>query len=149
MTPNPQCASLETTIIDALHMMHDGKFLHLPVVDKGKSYLVNCFHIHNFVHFCAEYYLFHRWKCCCLCGCFADKSRCNFSGKFIFEIYIKSNGNLLDMLLKGHVEGCDVVITSHACVCLDLCVGFQVTTGLRQRRATYLHSKSVFISFVS
>ncbi|KAK7350924.1 hypothetical protein VNO77_09986 [Canavalia gladiata] len=34
MTPNPQCASLETTILDALHMMHDGKFLHLPVVDR-------------------------------------------------------------------------------------------------------------------
>ncbi|KAL3025634.1 hypothetical protein AAZX31_04G189500 [Glycine max] len=34
MTPNPQCASLETTILDALHMMHNGKFLHLPVVDR-------------------------------------------------------------------------------------------------------------------
>ncbi|XP_061339888.1 CBS domain-containing protein CBSCBSPB3-like [Gastrolobium bilobum] len=34
MTPNPECASLETTILDALHMMHDGKFLHLPVVDR-------------------------------------------------------------------------------------------------------------------
>ncbi|TKY73778.1 CBS domain-containing protein CBSCBSPB3 [Spatholobus suberectus] len=34
MTPNPECASLETTILDALHMMHNGKFLHLPVVDR-------------------------------------------------------------------------------------------------------------------
>ncbi|KAJ1386623.1 PB1 domain [Sesbania bispinosa] len=34
MTPNPECASLETTILDALHMMHDGKFLHLPVMDR-------------------------------------------------------------------------------------------------------------------
>ncbi|MED6197815.1 CBS domain-containing protein cbscbspb3 [Stylosanthes scabra] len=34
MTPNPEHASLETTILDALHMMHDGKYLHLPVVDK-------------------------------------------------------------------------------------------------------------------
>ncbi|KAF5203958.1 Cbs domain-containing protein cbscbspb3 [Thalictrum thalictroides] len=34
MTPNPECATLETTILDALHIMHDGKFLHLPVVDK-------------------------------------------------------------------------------------------------------------------
>ncbi|XP_057729707.1 CBS domain-containing protein CBSCBSPB3-like [Arachis stenosperma] len=34
MTSNPEHASLETTILDALHMMHDGKFLHLPVVDK-------------------------------------------------------------------------------------------------------------------
>ncbi|XP_038682313.1 CBS domain-containing protein CBSCBSPB3-like isoform X1 [Tripterygium wilfordii] len=37
MTPNPQCATLETTILDALHIMHDGKFLHLPVVDKDGS----------------------------------------------------------------------------------------------------------------
>ncbi|KAF3439299.1 hypothetical protein FNV43_RR17575 [Rhamnella rubrinervis] len=34
MTPNPECANLETTILDALHIMHDGKFLHLPVLDK-------------------------------------------------------------------------------------------------------------------
>lgn len=35
MTPDPECATLETTILDALHIMRDGKFLHLPVVDKG------------------------------------------------------------------------------------------------------------------
>ncbi|OMO52028.1 Phox/Bem1p [Corchorus capsularis] len=34
MTPNPECASVDTTILDALHIMHDGKFLHLPVLDK-------------------------------------------------------------------------------------------------------------------
>ncbi|GER36233.1 CBS / octicosapeptide/Phox/Bemp1 (PB1)domains-containing protein [Striga asiatica] len=34
MTPSPECAKLETTILEALHIMHDGKFLHLPVVDK-------------------------------------------------------------------------------------------------------------------
>ncbi|XP_017985469.1 PREDICTED: CBS domain-containing protein CBSCBSPB3 [Theobroma cacao] len=34
MTPNPECATIETTILDALHIMHDGKFLHLPVLDK-------------------------------------------------------------------------------------------------------------------
>jgi CBS domain-containing protein len=145
MTPNPQCASLETTIIDALHMMHDGKFLHLPVVDKGKSYLVNCFHIHNFVHFCAEYYLFHRWKCCCLCGCFADKSRCNFSGKFIFEIYIKSNGNLLDML-KDMLR--DVMWLSHACCMSKFVCRFSGDNWTSPKKG-YLHSKSVFISFVS
>lgn len=33
MTPNPECGTMETTILDALHIMHDGKFLHLPVVD--------------------------------------------------------------------------------------------------------------------
>ncbi|XVE86446.1 hypothetical protein DITRI_Ditri18aG0034800 [Diplodiscus trichospermus] len=37
MTPNPECATVETTILDALHIMHDGKFLHLPVLDKDGS----------------------------------------------------------------------------------------------------------------
>lgn len=35
MTPNPECATVDTPIVDALHTMHDGKFLHLPVVDRG------------------------------------------------------------------------------------------------------------------
>lgn len=35
MTPNPECATLETTLLDALHIMHDRKFLHLPVLEKG------------------------------------------------------------------------------------------------------------------
>ncbi|XP_073288459.1 CBS domain-containing protein CBSCBSPB3-like isoform X2 [Primulina huaijiensis] len=34
MTQNPECATLETTILEAVRVMHDGKFLHLPVVDK-------------------------------------------------------------------------------------------------------------------
>uniref|UniRef100_A0A2P2MA25 CBS domain-containing protein CBSCBSPB5 n=3 Tax=Rhizophora mucronata TaxID=61149 RepID=A0A2P2MA25_RHIMU len=34
MTPNPECATIDTPIVDALHTMHDGKFLHLPVVDR-------------------------------------------------------------------------------------------------------------------
>ncbi|XP_031476549.1 CBS domain-containing protein CBSCBSPB5-like [Nymphaea colorata] len=34
MTPNPECATVDTPIVDALHVMHDGKFLHLPVVDR-------------------------------------------------------------------------------------------------------------------
>lgn len=37
MTPSPECVSLETTILDALHTMHDGKFLHLPVLDRDGS----------------------------------------------------------------------------------------------------------------
>ncbi|KAJ4952777.1 hypothetical protein NE237_029609 [Protea cynaroides] len=37
MTPNPEYATLETTILETLHIMHDGKFLHLPVVDKDGS----------------------------------------------------------------------------------------------------------------
>ncbi|XP_028080977.1 CBS domain-containing protein CBSCBSPB5-like, partial [Camellia sinensis] len=34
MTPNPEYATVDTPIVDALHIMYDGKFLHLPVVDK-------------------------------------------------------------------------------------------------------------------
>lgn len=34
MTPNPECAVIDTPIVDALHTMHDGKFLHLPVIDR-------------------------------------------------------------------------------------------------------------------
>ncbi|CAH9109866.1 unnamed protein product [Cuscuta europaea] len=37
MTPNPECATLDTTILEALHIMHDGKFLHLPVLDREGS----------------------------------------------------------------------------------------------------------------
>lgn len=35
MTPNPECAIIYTPIVDALHTMHNGKFLHLPVVNRG------------------------------------------------------------------------------------------------------------------
>ncbi|CAL9197742.1 unnamed protein product [Musa hybrid cultivar] len=34
MTANPECGTIDTPILDALHTMHDGKFLHLPVVDR-------------------------------------------------------------------------------------------------------------------
>ncbi|XP_077248806.1 CBS / octicosapeptide/Phox/Bemp1 (PB1) domains-containing protein [Tasmannia lanceolata] len=34
MTADPECATLDTTILEALHIMHDGKFLHLPVLDR-------------------------------------------------------------------------------------------------------------------
>ncbi|KAM3319328.1 CBS domain-containing protein CBSCBSPB5-like [Capsicum chacoense] len=34
MTTSPECSTTDTPIVDALHTMHDGKFLHLPVVDK-------------------------------------------------------------------------------------------------------------------
>ncbi|PSS07660.1 CBS domain-containing protein [Actinidia chinensis var. chinensis] len=34
MTSKPECATVDTSIVDALHTMHDGKFLHLPVVDR-------------------------------------------------------------------------------------------------------------------
>ena len=50
MTPNPECASIDMPIVDALHTMHDGKFLHLPVVDKGIIRLL--------LHFELEYLFF-------------------------------------------------------------------------------------------
>ncbi|KAI3785875.1 hypothetical protein L1987_45001 [Smallanthus sonchifolius] len=34
MTPNPECATIDTPIVEALHIMNKGKFLHLPVIDK-------------------------------------------------------------------------------------------------------------------
>ncbi|XP_039133399.1 CBS domain-containing protein CBSCBSPB1 [Dioscorea cayenensis subsp. rotundata] len=34
MTPNPVCGTVDTPVLDALHTIHDGKFLHLPVVDR-------------------------------------------------------------------------------------------------------------------
>ncbi|MBA0714509.1 hypothetical protein Golax_013478, partial [Gossypium laxum] len=34
MTPNPECATVDTSIVDALHQMHVGKFLHLPVLNR-------------------------------------------------------------------------------------------------------------------
>lgn len=36
MTANPECSSIDSTIVEALHSMHDGKYMHLIVVDKGK-----------------------------------------------------------------------------------------------------------------
>lgn len=37
MTRNPECGTLDTPILDALRIMQDGKFLHLPVVDRGNN----------------------------------------------------------------------------------------------------------------
>uniref|UniRef100_A0A1J3E9K9 CBS domain-containing protein CBSCBSPB5 n=1 Tax=Noccaea caerulescens TaxID=107243 RepID=A0A1J3E9K9_NOCCA len=34
MTQNPESATVDMAIVDALHIMHNGKFLHLPVLDK-------------------------------------------------------------------------------------------------------------------
>ncbi|RZC94507.1 hypothetical protein C5167_026237 [Papaver somniferum] len=49
MTSDPECATLETTILDALHIMHDGKFLHLPVVDKDGC-VVACIDVLQITH---------------------------------------------------------------------------------------------------
>lgn len=37
MTQNPESTTVDTPIVEALHIMHEGKFLHLPVTDKGKN----------------------------------------------------------------------------------------------------------------
>lgn len=37
MTPDPEGASIDTPIVVALQKMHDGKFLHLPVIDRDGS----------------------------------------------------------------------------------------------------------------
>jgi CBS domain-containing protein len=37
MTPNPSSARLHTTILETLHSMHNGKFLHVPVFDEDSK----------------------------------------------------------------------------------------------------------------
>lgn len=49
MTANPECTTAGTTIVDALHIMHDGKFLHLPVVDKD-GFIVACLDVLQLTH---------------------------------------------------------------------------------------------------
>ncbi|XP_027075319.1 CBS domain-containing protein CBSCBSPB3 isoform X2 [Coffea arabica] len=49
MTPNPECATLDTTILEALHIMHDGKFLHLPVVDRD-GHVIACVDVLQITH---------------------------------------------------------------------------------------------------
>lgn len=39
MTLNPECATIDTPIVDALHTMHNRKFLHLPVVDRSNIFM--------------------------------------------------------------------------------------------------------------
>nr|GEY40699.1 CBS domain-containing protein CBSCBSPB3 [Tanacetum cinerariifolium] len=49
MTPNPEYATVDTTILEALHIMHDGKFLHLPVVDKDGN-VIACVDVLQITH---------------------------------------------------------------------------------------------------
>ncbi|XP_022640050.1 CBS domain-containing protein CBSCBSPB5 isoform X2 [Vigna radiata var. radiata] len=46
MTPSPECAIIDTPIVDALHTMHDGKFLHLPVIDRDGTVVATVDVIH-------------------------------------------------------------------------------------------------------
>ncbi|XP_074307921.1 CBS domain-containing protein CBSCBSPB3-like isoform X2 [Silene latifolia] len=49
MTANPECGTVDTTILEALHIMHDGKFLHLPVLDRDGS-IVACVDVLQLTH---------------------------------------------------------------------------------------------------
>ncbi|AQK58558.1 CBS domain-containing protein CBSCBSPB3-like isoform X1 [Zea mays] len=49
MTAHPDCATLDTTILDALHIMHDGKFLHIPVLD-GDGQVAACLDVLQLTH---------------------------------------------------------------------------------------------------
>eukprot|EP00850_Spirogloea_muscicola_P006543 SM000031S11552 [mRNA] locus=s31:355541:359700:+ [translate_table: standard] len=49
MTASPECAALDTTVVDALHIMHDGKFLHLPIVDRDGN-VVACVDVIQLTH---------------------------------------------------------------------------------------------------
>jgi CBS domain-containing protein len=49
MTPKPECVGLDTTLVDALHTMHDGKFLHLPVVNQDGG-IVACVDVLQLTH---------------------------------------------------------------------------------------------------
>ncbi|GJN07248.1 hypothetical protein PR202_ga25066 [Eleusine coracana subsp. coracana] len=49
MTAHPDCATLDTTILDALHIMHDGKFSHLPVLD-GDGRVAACLDVVQLTH---------------------------------------------------------------------------------------------------
>lgn len=49
MTPNPECVTVDTSIVDALHAMHDGRFLHLPVLDR-EGHVVAVVDVINLTH---------------------------------------------------------------------------------------------------
>ncbi|URE38329.1 CBS domain-containing protein [Musa troglodytarum] len=51
MTANPKCVTLDTTILEALHIMHDGKFLHLPVLGRETDeHVVACLDVLQLAH---------------------------------------------------------------------------------------------------
>ncbi|KAG9140599.1 hypothetical protein Leryth_025952 [Lithospermum erythrorhizon] len=49
MTANPECATLDITILEVLHIMHDGRFLHLPVTDRDGN-IVACVDVLQITH---------------------------------------------------------------------------------------------------
>ncbi|XP_042001311.1 CBS domain-containing protein CBSCBSPB1-like [Salvia splendens] len=49
MTANPECTSVDSSIVEALHSMHEGKYMHLLVVDKD-GVLVTVIDVLNITH---------------------------------------------------------------------------------------------------
>ncbi|KAL1553979.1 CBS domain-containing protein cbscbspb1 [Salvia divinorum] len=49
MTANPECTSIDSSIVEALHSMHEGKYMHLLVVDKD-GVLVTVIDVLNITH---------------------------------------------------------------------------------------------------
>ncbi|XP_057767457.1 CBS domain-containing protein CBSCBSPB5-like isoform X2 [Salvia miltiorrhiza] len=49
MTANPECSSIDSSIVEALHSMHEGKYMHLLVVDKD-GVLVTVIDVLNITH---------------------------------------------------------------------------------------------------
>ncbi|CAL9120654.1 unnamed protein product [Musa textilis] len=49
MTPNPECRSIDTSILVALHTMRAGKFLHLPLTDRNGN-VVSVIDVLNITH---------------------------------------------------------------------------------------------------
>ncbi|ONK58512.1 uncharacterized protein A4U43_C09F13840 [Asparagus officinalis] len=49
MTQNPECGTIDTPILDALHIMHNGRFLHLPVLDRDGQVvsIIDVIHVTN------------------------------------------------------------------------------------------------------
>ncbi|CAD5167066.1 unnamed protein product [Musa acuminata subsp. malaccensis] len=51
MTANPKCVTLDTAILEALHIMHNGKFLHLPVLGRETDeHIVACLDVLQLAH---------------------------------------------------------------------------------------------------
>lgn len=65
MSPNPECATVDTPIIDALHTMTAGKFLHLPVVDRGDFPYISLVSFSSLPPFTNLDVYNRRIHCCC------------------------------------------------------------------------------------
>ncbi|XP_077250385.1 CBS domain-containing protein CBSCBSPB5-like [Tasmannia lanceolata] len=76
MTLNPACGTVDTPIVDALHIMHDGKFLHLPVVDRDGN-IVAVIDVIEITHAAVA-----------TVGCLSSLNRANYDWTLFFVIQI-------------------------------------------------------------